>query len=250
VKPLVSPYLWLIVAQGAALLWWWRRARGTPVPRALRVVIGCWWAMALLSFYPASDAIGALLDVADSPPAAAPDVIFVLGDGLRRGATAADDRVTETEFDRVRTAAAWWKEGRSARIVVSGRSHAEDRDEAQLGRLARGLLVAQGVPDSVITIEPRSRTTWEHVGEALKLPGVTRANRVGIVTSGWHMRRARIVFRGAFSDLQWRSVPGFAREWRWPLFLPSALALEESGLAAQELVGAVAYRARRIVSTP
>ncbi len=252
-KPLVSPYLWLLVLQGGLLAGWWRRRRAvaaTDERRILHSLAVTWIVMTALSFEPVNLLLAFPLEVRDSPPAAAPDVIFVLGDGVIRGADPADDRVTTAEWLRLRRAAAWWKERRTARIVLSGRSQAQDRAPERLGELARAALVAEGISDSVITVEPRSRTTWEHVGEALKLPGISRALRVGIVTSDWHVRRARIVFRGAFAELQWRSGSSGRVERNWPSLLPSSEALAESVALFKEDVGNVAYVLRRVVATP
>ncbi|MBI1808950.1 MAG: YdcF family protein [Gemmatimonadetes bacterium] len=251
-KPLASPFLWLVMAQGAMLAtWFWRRGRGAAPAdrRAMRVLAALWAAMTLLSLSPVARALALPLRIADSAPEAAPDVIFVLGDGLMRGASPADDRVTPVELDRARTAAMWWLERQTARIVVSGRSAASDRAPERLGELARAALLADGVPDSVITIEPYSRTTWEHVAGALRLPGISRGLRVGIVTSDWHMRRARGVFTGAFAGLQWRSAPEPRRAEGWSAFLPDALFLLDSEALVKEWIGNVVYALRRVGAT-
>lgn len=252
-KPLASPYLWLLLLQGGAVLWWWRRRAPTAAAadrRVVRLLAASWGVMTLLSLDPVATALEVPLVVADSPPGPAPDVIFVLGDGIERGETPADDRITSSEWDRVRLAATWWREQHTARIVLSGRSRAARRTAEHLGELARAVLLDAGVPDSVIVIEPRSTSTWTNAAEALRLPGISRTMRVGIVTSDWHMRRARRAFTGAFAGLQWRSAPEGTGDLEWSSALPSPEALAKSGDAVKEWVGNVVYALRHVIDAP
>lgn len=250
-KLFASPYPWLLLTLGALLLTLCRRhVDAKPETRRL-VGAACavWVALLLLSLRPVSVALGRTLIVTDSPVSAPPSVILVLGDGLSLGRDSADDRITLSQWSRARRAIAWWRESPSARIVLSGQSAARNRPPERLAVLTREVLLAAGVPDSLIVMEPRSRVTREHPAEALRIPGLQRDTPVGIVTSEWHMRRARAVFRAEFASVQWRSAD--ISEWTpsWLDVVPSAESLSASAFDAVEWVGSVVYGARRLFST-
>jgi uncharacterized SAM-binding protein YcdF (DUF218 family) len=114
------------------------------------------------------------------------DAIVLLGcrvvpDGSQRGAARR----------RSERAAAAYAAGVSPLLVVSGGKRWSGVAEANA--LARAL-VAQGVPESALLLELRSRTTRgnaHHVGRLLEARG---AKRLALVTCDWHMPRARAVF--------------------------------------------------------
>lgn len=250
-KLFASPYPWLLLTLGAFLLTLWRR-HGYAKPDTRRVVgaaCAVWVVLLLLSLRPVAVALGRSLTVANSPVSAPPTVIVVLGDGLSLGTDSADDRITLSQWRRARLAIAWWRESPRARIVLSGQSAARNRPPERLAVLTRDVLVAAGVPDSLIVLEPRSRVTREHPSEALRLAGLQRDTPVGIVTSEWHMRRARAVFRAEFSNVQWRSADN--SEWTpsWLDLVPSAESLSASAFDAVEWVGSAVYGARRLFAT-
>ncbi|MCB2107385.1 MAG: YdcF family protein [Rhodobacteraceae bacterium] len=91
-------------------------------------------------------------------------------------------------------------------------------------------------------VEPRSRTTAENAAFSaaiLKPEGVTR---IILVTHAMHMRRSQAVFEAAGLEV----VPaptGFTADLIFDLqaFLPSASSLEESHVAAYELIGSIWY---------
>jgi hypothetical protein len=94
VKSLASPLAWLLLIQGITLFAWWRfrGAQWAPIERrAHRALAATAVTLALASTQPLPVLLGQLLDIPDSPRGAAPDVIFVLGDGYQRAASLDDD---------------------------------------------------------------------------------------------------------------------------------------------------------------
>jgi uncharacterized SAM-binding protein YcdF (DUF218 family) len=106
-------------------------------------------------------------------------------------------------------------------------------------------LVSLGVPKERILIDAESKTT-RHEAEIIKgMLAAHPVDHVVLVTSQIHMRRSVGVFRSVGVDV----VPAIAREpvsidtW-WEKFIPTDKALEESALAAHEVLGLAYYAVR------
>ena len=129
--------------------------------------------------------------------------------------------------DRPGRAAELYTNGAAPVIIVSGQGDADE-----VARALRGA----GIPDSAIRIEDKSRNTWENAKFTVQLlrqlngasdadplknritetPG-SRApvQRVIIVTSWWHSRRAMACFKKAGPEFEFYSRPsyfGFPRD--------------------------------------
>jgi uncharacterized SAM-binding protein YcdF (DUF218 family) len=245
-KPLASPLAWLVLVQGVGLAVLWRSRTGRS--RALRVVTAAWAALTLLSLEPAALSLAWLVTDRADAPAITPALIVVPGDGFTRAPDPADDVLSIYSVERAIAAAEWWKTVPTARILLSGRSTATDRPGEHLGELEAAVLMEHGVPRDRILIDGVSRNTREHVDEALRQPGVTAETPIAIVTSTWHLRRARQVFARRFSQVTWRKPEQHEREFDWSSFIPSEGALGESGFYLRELVGAVWYALRSAVA--
>ena len=200
--------------------------------------------LALVSTEPLPVLLGQLLDIADSPHGAAPDVIFVLGDGYQRAASPDDDVPTVLEITRAATAAKWWHETSRGIVVLSGRNGATDRPAAELGALGAQVLVRHGVPVDRIRIDSLSSNTREHPLGALQLGYATASSHVGFVTSSWHLRRARREFSRAFANVQWRSADEHGLSFAWSGLIPDAGWLGDTSRYVKEIIGVVAYRIR------
>jgi uncharacterized SAM-binding protein YcdF (DUF218 family) len=120
----------------------------------------------------------------DSGPVEA-DVIVVLGGGW---------------CERPARAAELFKEKVAPKIILSGDGDCEANHD---------LLVAAGVPDSVILLEPNSRNTHENAALTLPKLRALGAKRVVLVTTWYHSRRALNVFRKAAPDLEFYSRPSY-----------------------------------------
>ena len=92
---------------------------------------------------------------------------------------------------RIQTAAACWRAGRASVIVVcGGQTPGTPVTEAAVMRQA---LMALGVPEAAIRLEDRSQLTVENMLNARSVLG--GRPRVLIVTSDYHMLRARMICR-------------------------------------------------------
>jgi len=81
-----------------------------------------------------------------------------------------------------------YREGRAARVLVTGGRSPEDKvSEAAAGSV---WLQAHGVPAAAILIEDRSRTTRQNLANAAEVLGADRTKLVLIVSDPLHMRRA------------------------------------------------------------
>ena len=108
-------------------------------------------------------------------------------------------------------------------------------------------LVDLGVPADRVLLEGRSRTTYENARETEQLLAAKGIERVLLVTSALHMRRAEATFRAAGVDV----VPAptdfevvTERSSTMLDYLPDASALEGSSRAFKEYLGLLVYRWR------
>ena len=142
------------------------------------------------------EAAGAFLIVEDPPRPA--DAIIVLG-GDWKG--------------RIEKGIELYRQGLAPRLVVTGgRLVAPETTEADY--LAAVALRA-GVPRDAIIAERHSHSTWQDALRTLELARQQGFRRVLLVTSDWHSRRARWVFRRVYgpAGIEVLSVP--SPEWRF-----------------------------------
>jgi uncharacterized SAM-binding protein YcdF (DUF218 family) len=184
----------------------------------------------------------------DYPPQAANTLpnapALVLLGGATRGATSLVQTADLNAYaDRLLFAARLYQLGKAPLVVVSGGSPGRGGVEA---REMADILAIMGVPPAAMLLEGHSRNTYENAVYSSQLLQQRGIQRVLLVTSAFHMRRARAVFeaRGiavipAATDYQ-RLLDGEAL----PPWLPSASALQRSTVAVWELAGMLVYRQR------
>ena len=131
-------------------------------------------------------------------------------------------------------------------LILSGGPGGPGGDGAPESELMRADLIARGIPEDKIRLEPASPDTHEQairVGELLKQEGV---ETFVLVTSLSHMRRAV----AAFTDVGMEPVPSVAVRGQSEVsggpapFLPSADALAESEAVFREVLALVYYALR------
>lgn len=104
------------------------------------------------------------------------------------GAAVIGERPSPVFAARLDHAATLYREGRAARILVTGgRSPEDSASEAAAGS---AYLQARGIPAAAILREDRSRTTRQNLANARGVLGAMRATPVLIVSDPLHMRRA------------------------------------------------------------
>lgn len=170
-----------------------------------------------------------------------PEFIIVLSGGYIVGNSSGRDILTTYSAERVSHGVNEWRSNRAARLVFSGWS-GNGRDTQLMARAAAGY----GVPDSVLMLEAHSRNTREHPVEVLLLAGVNPTKHVAVVTSGWHMRRARREFCRYFERIDLYPVPPRKRGGALELLVPQAGTLGGNTLLLREWVGIIWYAVRGI----
>ena len=231
----------LIAVAGAAWSLWAGRQRGAR--GCLAVAIG----MGLAALSPLPNVLVLPLeerfqraDLAAGPIAG----IVVLGGGedaevaLSRkahGLNEAGERITE--------AVALARVLPKARIVFTGGSGFLFPGGALEGDAVRQMLLGMGVEASHLTIEDRSRDTWENAVFTKAMVAPVAGERWLLVTSAWHMPRAMGVFRKAGFAVEPWPVDYRTTGWRdaATFFGSPAEGLRRLDLVAKEYAGLVAY---------
>lgn len=178
-------------------LWRWVRAALAALGLLVLVVqfspLVLWWATQLAGAW-------------DDPRG---DVLIVLG------ASVEDQRViSQDTYLRAIYAVLAWREGGFRKIVVCGNGPAQ---------MMREFLTFSGVPAGAILAETKSLSTRENALEATALLAGDPGVKV-LMTSDFHMYRARRVFRKAGLAVLPRPIPdvrkrGFASTQRWAAFI-------------------------------
>ncbi|NKE67695.1 YdcF family protein [Ramlibacter sp. RBP-2] len=228
----------LALATGASAV---RRRAG------LLLIAGALGWLAIWSLPVASDGLrGWLEEAAGSravealPPAQA---LVVLG-GSIRGARLPRRPYPDlgASADRLWHAARLHRAAKAPLLVLSGGTvHEGEAPEAQVMRL---FLVELGVPPAAMVLEPASVTTAENAAFSARLLRQRGIRQVLLVTSALHMRRARALFEREGIGV----IPAptdheiVDRPFRLLDMVPDAEALEGSGRAIKEIVGAWAGR--------
>lgn len=190
-KALTDPLFVLLVVAIVSLLFTLRhRAARRPAAFALLALMF----LAALSTAVVANALMHSLEVDAPAGQAAPEVIFIAAGG------SSSEALSISSESRVREGLAWWREHPGARLVMAGADLVPGGTTQRTVLLMREAAIRAGVPPSKIELEVRSTNTREHPIGLLKLPGITRNTRVGVVTSSWHMRRTLREFRRHFAN--------------------------------------------------
>ena len=138
-------------------------------------------------------------------------VLIVLGGG------AIDDGIIgESSYWRSVYAVLAWRQGGFQEILLSG--------EAPIVDPMKRFLISEGVPESAIRLESRSRTTRENALFTRSLLASGTPRKLVLLTSDYHMHRAWRAFRAAGLDTVPRPFPDARKrgqnwQWRWSVFL-------------------------------
>lgn len=146
--------------------------------------------------------------------------------------------------ERLVAAAALYRAGAAPRVIASGGSGLVFDQNAKEGPYMAALLQLMGIPDSALIVESGSRNTYENALRCRAILQAAGADRVILVTSAWHMRRAEAVFRKAGVNVTPYAVDSLAEPLSLPADLvPGSEALDRSTRLLREMAGYVAYRA-------
>ena len=177
---------------------------------------------------------------------APPTGIIVLGGSTDEMVSAARNQVTVSQAaTRVTEAVVLSRRYPTARLVFSGGSGALLTPTRTEASDTRDLWIALGVPPERISVEDRSRNTYENAQFTKRLIEPKSGERWLLVTSAYHMPRAVAVFRTAGMDVIPFPVDYMTTgtDYDWLPRNQAVEALTRFDLALREWVGLVAYEA-------
>lgn len=237
--------IWFIGMAVAGILAWRGRRRSAWSVSAVVVLVlwtfSCGWFGRLVGTglerqYPP-------VPMADVPQA---DVIVILGGGMGAKPEAGLGAEMFPAADRVWHAARLWKAGKAPLVMASGTNELY---------ATKPLLLDLGLPESAIHIENSSRNTEENAKFVRRLcPRKADGARpkVLLVTSAWHMRRAKLMFERYAPELEIVAAPcdhegllAASEPWSVADFFPNAGALMGNSYRFKEIVGYWGYRLLR-----
>ncbi len=237
---LASP---LVIALALGLFAWWQAYRGRRGRAIAWLIASVAWSLVWTSplFY---GWFGCTLERKYPPlrvevmPAA--DAIVVLGGGMESSFPRLPYADMNGAADRIWHAARLYHAGKAPLVILSG-----SWDDVS----SQPLLLDLGVPPSSIRVETASRNTAENARFTAALLQETRARRVLLVTSAWHMRRAQLLFARTGVEVipaatDYEATIARARPDRWGLqnLLPSPDALNRNTGILKEYIGYWVYR--------
>ena len=115
------------------------------------------------------------------------DVIIVLGASVD-----GDGSPGETLESRIEHAVTLWRRGLARRIICTGGYTGQaHRTESSA---CRATLIALGVPPEAVYIEEQSQNTYENAQYALEIMAENDLQTAVVVSSGYHLLRARWLF--------------------------------------------------------
>ena len=237
-----STFLIILFALGVLLLWR-HRSRA-----AIQLMLGAAGIYAIGALTPLSNAILLGLEQQYTPPSLAKldriDGIIVLGGMVDTLVSAARDEIALNEAaERLTETAVIARRFPASRIVLSGGDGAllyRSTDEASV---AKRFFTQIGIDPDRITVETRSRNTWQNAVFTKELIKPKPGERWLLITSAFHMPRAMGCFRAAEFDVIPWPVDFRTRGWADLLrFPPGASAgWKRIDLTAKEWVGYIAY---------
>ncbi len=172
------------------------------------------------------------------------DVIVVLGGGVQ------DINILNSTFPSESTAARLlhgveiFNKYGAKYFICAGKGAAKMSEAEVMGQMALRL----GVPREKILIDARSNNTWEHAVELNKM--FTNKNiNIGIVTSGYHMKRSEKEFRKYFKNVvplpasYSYSSPSGKNVLK---YIPQTAVLNATATSLRELIGSIWYQIKGI----
>ena len=171
------------------------------------------------------------------------DAIVILGGSTRGDTHWSSMADLNTAADRITHGLALYKAGKAPLVLVSGGSTTGSRPEAeQIG----DYLELMGLPASALLLERQSLDTRQNATYSRVLLEGRGVNRILLVTSAYHLRRAVPLFERAGFDVipaptDYQRLVGRPAVPRW---LPTVDDLGRTTGAIKDYVGFVYYRAQ------
>jgi uncharacterized SAM-binding protein YcdF (DUF218 family) len=136
-----------------------------------------------------------------------------------------------------------YKEEKINKILISGGSGSVLRQNEKEAFFLKNILLKFGVPNDDIIIDPDSKNTHENAVFTKKIIGISK-NRILLITSGFHMRRAAACFKHEGFNFEIFSTDPFQVANLDPddYILPKADPMAKWALLFKEWVGYVMYK--------
>lgn len=175
------------------------------------------------------------------------DAILVLGGGMGARPEASPYAEMYGAADRVWHAARLWKAGKAPVVMASGTNELF---------ATKPLLLDLGVPESAIRIENESRNTEQNAKFVARVLSAsptpqTSKPRILLVTSAWHMRRAKLMFERYAPELDvlpaacdHEATLALADPLGIADFFPGGEALARNSYLLKEVIGYWGYKFR------
>jgi uncharacterized SAM-binding protein YcdF (DUF218 family) len=172
------------------------------------------------------------------------DVIVVLGGGVHYIHTLNNTFPSESTAARLLYAIEIYNKYGAKYFICAGKGSGKTSEGEVMAQMA----LALGVPKEKIRIDAKSNNTWEHALELKKM----LANKnlyVGIVTSGYHMKRSEKEFKKYFSNVvplpasysYSSSTGGNVLN-----YIPQTASLNATATTLREFIGSVWYEIKDI----
>ena len=237
---LIKPFTWVLILAGCASLLRGRKAKRRTLFAAVFTLLFFSNAWIFNQF--------AKISEAPYPDLEQYDVGILLGGFSNIGPKG--DIAFTTASDRVLQTILLYRQGIVDKIMISSGSANLFTEGIKEADLAADYLRKIGIPDSAILVENRSRNTQENIRYSFELlEKKNLGNRLLIVTSAWHIPRAKLIvqqqrkFTADFYPTNHLST----KDLNWDDYLiPSAGVLEKWSILIKEWLGYLFIKVRLI----
>lgn len=167
------------------------------------------------------------------------DVIIVLGGGAKDIHTMDNTFATEASAARLLHGVEIFNKYGAKYFICAGNGSGKISEGEVMAQMA----LALGVPKEKIRIDAKSHNTWEHAVELNKMLA-DKSLYIGIVTSGYHMKRSEKEFKKYFNKVLPLPASYFYSsliERNVLKYIPQTEALNVTTIALRELIGSIWY---------
>lgn len=172
------------------------------------------------------------------------DVIVVLGGGVHNVQALNNAFPSESSAARIVHGVEIFNKYGAKYFICAGKGDAKMPEGEVMAKMA----LALGVPKERIRIDAKSNNTWEHAVELNKM-FANKKIYIGIVTSGYHMKRAEKEFKKYFSNV----VPlpasysySSPADRNMLKYIPQTAALNATATTLREIIGSIWYEMKNI----
>lgn len=168
------------------------------------------------------------------------DVVVVLGGGYY-SSHGHGDELSEESAVRVIKGVKIFKQCNAKLLVLSGREKGETKE--RLGELMRDLAMYMGIPYERIFLETDSTNTREHPICLAASGKIDSHERVAVVTSPWHLKRAMREFCRFIPEVVAVAAFDFPSTYHFSIYgwLPMSSALHDTTTIGSEYIGMLWY---------